>query len=223
MLRPLKKCQKSSDQLPLHAQQRPQPALSENFIRSENRWKLAKLLQCQDAIYVCMYVCMHVCMYVYMHACMHVCMYVCVCVYICKYVRMYVCMYVCMYVFMYVRMYVCVYVSYIMHTRTHTHTHTHHFRVHYSPRGCSAEAWWSQVWSDLIEVREMEIEREMRRWRRIFLQSTNDWGGQSWSDLNKVRERWRDSERGERRERERERERNFIRKQWVHGGGQERG
>ena len=158
MLRPLKKCQKCSDQLPLHAQQRPQPALSENFIRSENRWKLAKLLQCQDVIYVCMYVCMHVCMYVYMHACMHVCMYVCVC-----------------------------------------------------------------VWSDLIEVREMEREREMRRWRRIFLQSTNDWGGQSWSDLNKVRERWRDSERGERRERERERERDFIRKQWVHGGGQERG
>jgi hypothetical protein len=102
----------------------------------------------------------------------------------------------------------------------------HHFRVHYSPRGCSAEAWWSQVWSDLIdpaiEVRERERERVMR-WRRIFLQSTNDWGGQSCSDLNKVRERWRDSERGERRERERERERDFIRKQWVHGGGQERG
>jgi hypothetical protein len=72
MLRPLKKCQKCSDQLPLHAQQRPQPALSENFIRSENRWKLAKLLQCQDAIYVCMYVCM------YMYFCMRMaCKYFC--------------------------------------------------------------------------------------------------------------------------------------------------
>ena len=32
-----KMSEKCSDQLPLHAQQRPQPVLSENFIRSENR------------------------------------------------------------------------------------------------------------------------------------------------------------------------------------------
>ena len=95
MLRPLKKCQKSSDHLPLHAQQRPQPALSENFIRSENRWKLAKLLQCQDAIYVCMYVCM------YMYFCMRMaCKYFCpvltfFCPYMCPLYVFFIC--ICMY------------------------------------------------------------------------------------------------------------------------------
>ena len=118
MLRPLKKCQKCSDQLPLHAQQRPQPALSENFIRSENRWKLAKLLQCQDAIYVCMYVCM------YMYFCMRMaCKYFCpvltfFCPYMCPLYVFFIC--ICMYTYTgYVSVYASLHVSFICPNMSH--------------------------------------------------------------------------------------------------------